>query len=235
MKKRPLTAEQLEDAKRLKDIFLSKKKELCLSQESVALELGVSQSAVNQLLGGVNALNVSTAAQLAKLLKVKVGEFSPALEKSISEMAQAIEPPELREPVFKYPLLSTVQAGTLTTDDYSYTRWDALEWISTTTKASDKAFWLEVKGHSMTAAQGAKPSFPEGILILVDPERKIFPGDFCVARMNGDEFTFKRFITESGRSYLEPLNPKFDMITCDDSCCFVGKVIKSQWHDETFG
>ncbi|ELP9164879.1 LexA family transcriptional regulator [Salmonella enterica] len=234
MKKKPLTSEQLEDSRRLKNIFLSKKKELGLSQESIALELGVSQSAINQLFGGINALNFSTAAQLARILKVKIGDFSPTLAKSIADMAQMIEEPRISAPVFEYPLLSSVQAGVFTTNDNSYTKSDAIQWIATTTKASDKAFWLEVKGHSMTAPQGGRPSFPEGILILVDPEKSVENGDFCVTRMNGDEFTFKRFITEGGKSYLEPLNPRFDMIPCNENCHFVGKVIKSQWHDETF-
>ncbi|EPC8314557.1 LexA family protein [Escherichia coli] len=234
MKKKPLTPEQLEDAKRLKSIFNAKKKELGLSQESLAYELGVTQSAVNQLMAGINAINASHAAQLAKILNVKVGDFSPSLAKSIAEMALAIEEPLTRVPAYEYPLLSCVQAGAFSMDDISYTAKDAIKWISTTTKASDRSFWLEVKGHSMTAPQGGKPSFPEGMLILVDPEREISDGDFCVARMNGDEFTFKRFIRDGGKAYLEPLNPRFDMIECNENCQFVGKVIKSQWNDETF-
>ncbi|HGB3909061.1 TPA: LexA family protein [Salmonella enterica subsp. enterica serovar Birkenhead] len=234
MKKKPLTTDQLEDAKRLKGIFLSKKKELGLSQESIALELGVSQSAINQLFGGVNALNVSTAAQLAKLLKVKVGDFSPALASSIADMAQMIEEPRPMIPTFEYPLLSSVQAGAFTANDYSYTERDAIKWIATTTKASEKAFWLEVEGHSMTAPQGAIPSFPEGILILVDPNESINPGDFCVARMGSDEFTFKRLIREGGEFYLQPLNPQFPLLKINENCQTVGRVIKSQWPDETF-
>ncbi|HAD5968631.1 TPA_asm: LexA family transcriptional regulator [Salmonella enterica subsp. enterica serovar Typhimurium] len=234
MKKKPLTAEQLEDSRRLKNIFLSKKKELGLSQESIALELGVSQSAINQLFGGVNALNVSTAAQLAKLLKVKIGDFSPALAKSIADMAQMIEEPRPMIPTFEYPLLSSVQAGIFTTNDCSYTSRDAIKWIATTTKASDKAFWLEVKGHSMTAPQGGRPSFPEGMIILIDPEEKVEPDDFCVARMGGDEFTFKQLIMEGGEKFLRPLNPQYPLLTVNESCQTVGKVIKSQWPDETF-
>lgn len=38
-------------------------------------------------------------------------------------------------------------------------------------KASDSAFWLEVEGNSMTAPTGSKPSFPDGMLILVDLSR----------------------------------------------------------------
>ncbi|ECA4811383.1 LexA family transcriptional regulator [Salmonella enterica subsp. enterica serovar Rubislaw] len=234
MKKKPLTIEQLEDARRLKNIFLSKKKELGLSQESIALELGVSQSAINQLFGGINALNVSTAAQLAKILKVKIGDFSPDLARSIADMAQMIEEPQVTAPVFEYPLFSSVQAGAFTANDYAYTERDAIKWIATTTKASDKAFWLEVKGHSMTAPQGGRPSFPEGMIILIDPEEKVEPDDFCVARMGGDEFTFKQLIMDGGEKYLRPLNPQYPLLTVNESCQTVGKVIKSQWPDETF-
>lgn len=60
----------------------------------------------------------------------------------------------------------------------SYTEKDAIAWIPTAKKASDRAFGFEVEGHSMTAAQGGKPSFPEGILILVDPEAPVNIGDF---------------------------------------------------------
>ncbi len=42
-------------------------------------------------------------------------------------------------------------------------------------KASDCAFWLEVEGNSMTAPTGSKPSFPDGMLILVDPEQAVEP------------------------------------------------------------
>lgn len=68
MKKKPLTPEQLDDAKRLKELFNAKKKALGISQESVAHELGVGQSAVNQFLNGINPLNVTNAAAFAKCL-----------------------------------------------------------------------------------------------------------------------------------------------------------------------
>lgn len=86
----------------------------------------------------------------------------------------------------------------------------------------------------MTAPQGGRPSFPEGMLILVDPEEPVDIGDFCIARLHGDEFTFKRLIRESGQCYLEPLNPRFEMIPINGNCTIIGKVIKSQWPDDTF-
>lgn len=135
---------------------------------------------------------------------------------------------------YEYPLFSKVQAGAFTENSNAYTRSDAIAWIPTAKKASDSAFWLEVEGHSMTAPQGGRPSFPEGMLILVDPEQEVNFGDFCIARMMNNEFTFKRLIREGETEYLEPLNPRFEMIPINGNCQIIGKVVKSQWPDDTF-
>lgn len=135
---------------------------------------------------------------------------------------------------YKYPLYSCVQAGALTTITESYTKHDALDWISSTKKASDRAFWLKVSGNSMTSPLGYGASFPDGILILVDPEVQANPGDFCVAQMNGDEFTFKRLIRDGGANYLQPLNPQFPLIPCNGTANIIGKVIYSKWPEEIF-
>ncbi|ARX35701.1 MULTISPECIES: LexA family protein [Proteus] len=135
---------------------------------------------------------------------------------------------------YEYPLFTKVQAGAFSTEFNSYTQKDAVSWIPTAKKAGERAFWLEVEGQSMTAPPGGKPSFPEGMLILVDPDEEVEFGDFCVARLLNDEFTFKRLIREGGVEYLEPLNPRFDLIPINGNCTIIGKVIKSQWPDDTF-
>ncbi|NBL79471.1 helix-turn-helix domain-containing protein [Proteus sp. G2672] len=135
---------------------------------------------------------------------------------------------------YEYPLFTKVQAGAFSTEFNSYTQKDAVSWIPTAKKASERSFWLEVEGQSMTAPPGGKPSFPEGMLILVDPEEEVEFGDFCVARLLNDEFTFKRLIRDGGIEYLEPLNPRYDLIPINGNCTIIGKVIKSQWPDDTF-
>lgn len=235
MKKKPLTDEQKADAIRLKSIFESKKKDLGLSQEIIGEMLGMGQSGVAQLLNGVNAINHEHAAKFAKILDVPVEDISPFLAKEIREVYQSVlSNSEQIINTYEYPLLSKVQAGSFTENEHSYTKKDAVAWIPTARKASDSAFWLEVEGHSMTAPQGGRPSFPEGMLILVDPEEPVDAGDFCIARMNGDEFTFKRLIRDAGRPYLEPLNPRYELIPCGVDCHIIGKVVKSQWPDDTF-
>jgi|UPI00076AF9C5 transcriptional regulator with XRE-family HTH domain len=91
MSKKPLTPEQTADAQRLKAIFESKKRSHGISQESLAHELGVGQSAINQLLNGINKLTAANAAALAKALKVNVEDFSPSIAYEISTMAQALK------------------------------------------------------------------------------------------------------------------------------------------------
>lgn len=234
-KKRPLSNEQLEDAKRLKAIYESKKVSLGISQESVAHAIGIGQSAIASLLNGVNALNPSNAAALARVLKVNVEDFSPSIAAEIAEMYQSLGDNASAVTNYSYPLFTHVQAGPFS-EVNSYTASDAKAWVATTKKASENAFWLEVKGHSMTAPQGVRPSFPEGMLILVDPAEPVETGDFCVASANGDsEATFKKYELDGGVSYLVPLNPAYRIIDCDHSIRIIGKVVKAQWPEETFG
>lgn len=236
-KKKPLTAEQIEDAKRLKSIYELKKSALGLSQETIADLMGMGQSGVGAILNGVNALNPANAAALAKILRVGVEEFSPSMAKEITDMYTSLNTGKGHRANFEYPLFTTVQAGHFS-EVGTYTEQDAKSWIATNKKASNESFWLEVSGHSMTAPQGVRPSFPEGMLILVDPAEDVTPGDFCVASVFGDtEVTFKKFTWDDGKAWLEPLNPnpRYESIPCNETCRIIGKVVKSQWPDETFG
>lgn len=82
-KKRPLTSEELLEAKKLNVIYKSKKKELNLNQLKVGDLMNISQGAVNHYLNGINALNYESAAQFAKILQVPVSDFSPRLAKKL--------------------------------------------------------------------------------------------------------------------------------------------------------
>lgn len=236
-KKSIVTDKDIQIAGRLRKIWDEKRAQLSLSQEKAADVLGFkTQGAVSQLLNAKIPLNTENTLKFAALLEVPAEEINPGLTELLRSIRRHTPDSvqNTQDNFYKYPLFTTVQAGAFTANDYSYTERDAIKWIATTTKASEKAFWLEVEGHSMTAPQGAIPSFPEGILILVDPYENINPGDFCVARMGSDEFTFKRLIREGGEFYLQPLNPQFPLLKINENCQTVGKVIKSQWPDETF-
>lgn len=83
-----LSPEQLADAARLKALFNERKRELGITQESLALEFGYgAQSVVSQYLNGVIPLNVDAAIQFAGRLGCAVGEFSISLQAKIDAVA----------------------------------------------------------------------------------------------------------------------------------------------------
>lgn len=204
--------------------------DLNLSQDKVAEHIGVTKGAISHWLNGRREPTIQQIGAIFDYLGVRGvtlgsdGSFETGGYSDINPVLQQ----------YSYPLFSEVQAGPFF-EVGTFTERDAREWIATTKKASEMAFWLEVSGHSMTAPQGSRPSFPEGMLILVDPVESVMPGDFCVASLCNSEVTFKQYQMYGGRPQLEPLNPRYDIIKMTDGCRIIGKVIKAQWPDEALG
>ena len=110
------------------------------------------------------------------------------------------------------PLISWVQAGDWANLVDNFPAGHAEKWIATYAKVSRHAFALRIVGDSMTNPTGA-PSFPEGTIIIVDPERAAQPGKFVVVRQNADsDSTFKQLVRDSGKHYLKPLNPRYPLL-----------------------
>ena len=95
-KKKELTEEQKKECEQLKKIFEEKKVELKFSQAEVAESFGISQSAINHYLNGINALNAQIATKFAKLLHVTVDQFSERLALEIADMANTIDSEEMK-------------------------------------------------------------------------------------------------------------------------------------------
>ncbi|HDT5219269.1 TPA: LexA family transcriptional regulator [Enterobacter roggenkampii] len=204
--------------------------EVGITQAQLSEELGITQGALSHWLNGRRSASLAEIGSIFRILGIVGATLNLDGSFSIGS-GQLSEPPK---PHFEYPVFSHVQAGMFSPEFRTFTERDAENWVSTTKKASENAFWLEVDGHSMTAPTGSRPSFPEGMLILVDPEEPVDPGDFCIARLGGDEFTFKKLIKDGGQAFLQPLNPQFPMIPCNEHCRLVGKVVASQWPEDTF-
>jgi len=110
-------------------------------------------------------------------------------------------------PSGRVPVISWVQAGGWTEIIDNFQPGDADEWVSTTKRVGRAAFALRVSGTSM------EPDFREGDLIIVDPDTEAVSGSLVVARLNGNgEATFKKFVRDGGKVYLEPLNSRYQPI-----------------------
>ncbi|WP_409515491.1 LexA family protein [Atlantibacter sp.] len=205
---------------------------LGLNQEKLAEHIGVTKGAVSHWLNGRRNPTLQEIGAIFKYLGVNDVSFNS--DGTFTVGATEERPAVSRQ--YEYPLFTSVPAGAFS-EVGSFTENDAKAWVSTTKKASKDAFWLEVTGHSMTAPQGMRPSFPEGMLILVDPAEEVEAGDFCVAGVFGDsEVTFKKYTWDDGKHWLEPLNPnpRYESIPCNENCRIIGKVVKAQWPEDMF-
>lgn len=80
----PLSPEQRADAARLKAIYMAKKRDLHMTQESLAAACGwESQGTVSQYLNGKIPLNLDAALKFARHLRISVSDFSESLAASL--------------------------------------------------------------------------------------------------------------------------------------------------------
>jgi len=102
------------------------------------------------------------------------------------------------------PLISFVQAGGWAEIVDNLQPGDAEEWIPRISGVGPRSFALRVSGTSMA------PDYQPGDIIVVDPDCQHNNGSLVVARLNGDnEATFKRIVIDGGKTFLEPINQRY--------------------------
>ncbi|APJ15126.1 LexA family protein [Aeromonas caviae] len=184
-----------------------------LSQAALAEKCGwASQSRVGNYEVGARKISADDAIVLAQALRVR-----PELILFGSEDAtpptpnMVIAPPDTR----RIPVLSYVQAGGWT-DVNEIRECDGnLVYITTDLALGERAFAIELKGHSM------EPEFVEGDVVLIDPDEHPHPGDFVVAKNGEEAATFKKFrprgVDDDGKEVFElvPLNDDYPTMRSD--------------------
>jgi SOS-response transcriptional repressor LexA len=197
-------------------------------KSEIAAACGVSASAVTQWVSGesksmkpenIYALAKATGFQ-AKWLAIGEGpEKDLASESNVHPVAQ----PTL---MYRYPLISWVAAGAWAEAVEPFPPGFSDRYEVSDYEAKGPAFWLEVKGDSMTSPVGV--SIAEGTLILVDTEADAFHGKLVIAKLgDSNEATFKKLVEDGGRKYLKPLNPAYPTEICTEDCRIVGVVVRA--------
>lgn len=139
-----------------------------------------------------------------------------------------IRPVDGRRPV---PLISWVQAGMWTEIQDNFLPGEAESWVAPMhSKPNGHAFALVVDGDSMTSPYSGGRSFPEGTVLIVDPDMGYGPGDFVIAKdVLTQQATFKQLTTDGGRWYLKPINPSYATMEIDDPAIrVIGRVCEFQ-------
>ncbi|EOI6866521.1 TPA: LexA family transcriptional regulator [Yersinia enterocolitica] len=127
----------------------------------------------------------------------------------------------------RYPVLSSVQAGSWGEAIEAYTLKDIDLWLESDAHMQGDGFWLEVQGDSMTAPAGL--SIPEGTFVLFDTGREACNGNLVIAKMeDSNEATFKKLVIDGGWRYLKGLNPAWPLIPINGNCKIIGVAIETK-------
>lgn len=179
-----------------------------MTQEQLGELIGVDRGNVSRYEKGVNAPEIQRLELLAKALNTNLSELFA------SAQSGGIVDAKIKGTV---PLISWVQAG------YGRTAVDNLhpgqgERIETTYRVRPHTYALRVAGDSM------EPRFPEGCIVIVEPEETPIHGKFVIVRQNGDEATLKQYIEDGGRKFLKPLNTRYPIFELKEDAVFCGVV-----------
>lgn len=104
------------------------------------------------------------------------------------------------------PLVSEVEAGEYTAIDNFHPQ-SGLELVPVNVDVRRYTFALRVHGDSMLS--DTNNSFPEGSILIVEPEMEPIEGDYVIAKNAQGQTTFKQLVNDSSEFYLKPLNPSF--------------------------
>lgn len=198
--------------------------ELCNSRglKRVAERAGLSAASLDQIIKGVllppkkdgtrsqRNLGDDAARKIEDAEGLGRGWFDepPAIATSRVKFSTAMEDrAEFMAAAGAVPLISWIQAGAWSDVADPYALGDAEDWLPCPTKHGARTYCLRVRGESMFNP-GGSPSYANGDIIFVDPDREARPGDRVVVRLEEHhEATFKQLVVEDGRMLLKALNP----------------------------
>ncbi|MBI1450350.1 helix-turn-helix domain-containing protein [Acinetobacter sp. FL51] len=180
-----------------------------MSQALLAEKVGVSTPNISRYESGKQNPEFDKMKDIAEALNVKMSDLILMAEGNNVKTG-----PDL----YRVPLISWVQAGNLK-EVFINSDMDNLEWVETTYRARKCTYALRVVGDSM------EPKFPEGSIIIVEPEEQANNKSFVIVRQDGDKATFKQLIDDGSERYLKPINERYPIIpfSSDSEICGVVK------------
>lgn len=202
----------------------NKRDALGLTQGQLAEKAGTSQQSIEQLEAG-KTKRPRYLPELARALGVTIEwllDGNVATIRGDNFKYAGEYTPERR-----YPVLSSVQAGSWAEAVEAYSVDQVSEWLESGVHIQGDAFWLRVEGDSMTAPTGQ--SVAEGSYVLFDTGKDPINGSLVVAKLiDSNEATFKKLIIDGGQKYLKGLNPAWPMIPINGNCKIIGVAVEAK-------
>lgn len=201
------------------------------AQTRLAEKLEKPQNFISRCLADPDRAGSKTIGEdFAREIEEKFGLARYALDLPIGEIGPESNVQSAPQPerYYRYPVLTRVAAGAFACAVQPYAPGAEDEWEYSDYKAAGPAFWFEVTGHSMTSP--TPPSFPPGVLVLIDTGLEPLPGDYVLATIpDEEEATFKQLIREDGQLYLKPLNSDYRTMPVAEGCRLIGKAKEAKF------
>ena len=166
------------------------------NQQDLAEKIGTTQQVISRYESGDRDPKASVIAAMSSALGVTVSYLL-----GMDEDPNVIQ--MRRSPSHPMPVVGRIAAGT--PREAIYQTGETHDAPESLWEEHPGGFWLEVSGNSMNRL------FPEGTLVLVDPDEEVRNGDVGVVFVNGDDATLKRvyFDGESVRLHPESHDPEY--------------------------
>lgn len=166
-----------------------------LTQKQLADALGITQQSVYYYESGDRDIKASVLIDMSRIMKCSVSELLGLGTANI-----VCQKPSAS---MEMPIFGRISAGT---PREALGQSDSMRLTDEKTYSEHpNAFWLAVSGNSMNRL------FPDGTLVLIDPDSEVRNGDVAVVFVNGDDATLKRiyFEDESIRLHPESYDPEY--------------------------
>lgn len=173
--------------------------EVGITVTELARRTGVGQPVIHRMASGeTDNPKVGSLSPIAKFLNVSISQLVGD-DPLPAERFKGSHNPFYRAWT-KLPLLSWEQAAHWPRRVYS----EVESYISTEAVVSDKAFAARVEDTTMA------PRFPEGSILIFDPEIKAQDKDFIAICIEGqNKIQFKQMLQDGPDLYLKPINQDF--------------------------
>jgi SOS-response transcriptional repressor LexA len=123
------------------------------------------------------------------------------------------------------PIISWVSAGSWGDSPHIESHDQDTQFV--TGRMPKNVFGLKVSGRSMEDNE-VKYSFPDGSLILVNPDKEPQVNDFVIAVDEvTQEATFKQLVEDCGKKKLAPLNSQYQVIDITENVVIKGVVFRN--------